>query len=211
MGDPGQSGENFVLHAIREKGVIRIPAQILKRQHRNAFLRHRSSGREELLPQQPNHREREQKTRTEGARQNRIATRPTPNSRWRSHRPRANWPALKPPLEIFRQRRGTLISCVRISFQATRTDRLQVAIDPATLQERAQFRRGLFAGLLNHSQRVFAQKRWASNEQIEQDCSETINVRRRSKISRRSFGLLGRNVTRRAEDCQCAREIGIRV
>src|SRR5439155_4327164 len=75
-------------------------------------------------------------------------------------------------------------------------------------RERAQFRRRFFAGLLNHSQGVFAQKRGAPGKQIEQDCSETVNVGSWSELGCRSFGLFGCNVTRRPEDCESAREIG---
>src|SRR5712671_4576932 len=55
---------------------------------------------------------------------------------------------------------------------------------------------------------MFAQERRTPGEQIEQNCSETVNICRRSKLGCRSFGLLGCDVTRRAEDCERAREIG---
>src|SRR4029077_11345964 len=93
-----------------------------------------------------------------------------------------------------------------LPLQAPRADRLQVTIQRR--RDRAQFGRLAFRGLLNHSQGVFAQKRRAPGEQIEQDCSETVNVGSWSELGCRSFGLLGCNVTRRAEDCECAREIG---
>ena len=55
---------------------------------------------------------------------------------------------------------------------------------------------------------MLAQKRRTPGQQIEQDCAETINVSRQSKPGCRSFGLLGCNVTRCSEDCECACEIG---
>src|SRR5207253_6445522 len=95
VGDPGQGGKNFILHTIGEKEVIRIPAQILKWQHRNAFLRWRRFWRSnELLPQQQNDGKPKQNTRGGCTRQNWIASRPTPNSRWRSHGPFHTRPAL---------------------------------------------------------------------------------------------------------------------
>src|SRR5205823_11643695 len=51
-------------------------------------------------------------------------------------------------------------------------------------------------------------ERRTPGEQIEQNCSEAVNVGSWSKLGCRSFGLLGRDVTRRAEDCERAREIG---
>ena len=39
IGDPGQVRQNFVLHAIGEKGVVRVAAQVFKRKNRDAFLR----------------------------------------------------------------------------------------------------------------------------------------------------------------------------
>src|SRR5947199_2274820 len=98
------------------------------------------------------------------------------------------------------------IARLRLALQTACADCLQVAIERR--YERAQFRRRFFAGLLNHSQSVFAQKRRTPGEQIEQNCSETVNVCRPSKLGCRSFGLLGCDVTRRTEDCECAREIG---
>src|SRR5262249_12472162 len=62
-----------------------------------------------------------------------------------------------------------------------------------------------------HRQRVFAEKRRTPSEQIEQDRSETVNVRRWSKVGRGSFGLLRCDVTGRAENGERAREIGIRI
>ena len=49
--DPGQVRQNFVLHAIGEKGVIRVAAQIFKRKHCDAFFGHRDFRRKKLFPE----------------------------------------------------------------------------------------------------------------------------------------------------------------
>src|SRR5438477_7603399 len=45
VGDFGEVSQNFVLHAISEKGVVGIAAQILERQNRDAFFRNGGSVR----------------------------------------------------------------------------------------------------------------------------------------------------------------------
>jgi len=37
--DPGQVGQNFILHAVSKKCVLRVAASVFKRQHGDAFLR----------------------------------------------------------------------------------------------------------------------------------------------------------------------------
>ena len=49
--DLRQVHEDFILHAISEKGVIRIAAQVLKWKHRDAFLRNHR-GRRRCVPGQ---------------------------------------------------------------------------------------------------------------------------------------------------------------
>src|SRR5205807_5437679 len=95
--------------------------------------------------------------------------------------------SFQPTFEIDSQVACGAIAHLWLALQATRADRLQVAIQ--CRRERAQFGRRLFAGLLNHGQSVFAQKRRTSGEQIEQECSETVNVGNWSELGCRSFGL----------------------
>src|SRR5205823_1798389 len=125
---------------------------------------------------------------------------------WRRNATRNDWAAFQPAFEIDSQIACRAVARLRFALQTTRADCLQVAIERRYY--RAQFRRRFFAGLLNHGQSVFAQERRTSGEQIKQQCSETINVGSWSKLGCRSFGLLRRDVTRRAEDCESAREIG---
>ena len=43
VGHFGKSSEDLILHAVREKGVVRIAAHIFKGKNRDTFLRNRSS------------------------------------------------------------------------------------------------------------------------------------------------------------------------
>src|SRR6266496_5693147 len=136
----------------------------------------------------------------------RVTLRPAPGPHRRRNPTRKDRAAFQPAFEINSQIAGRAIARLRLALQATRADRLQVPIE--CWSERSQFRRRLFTGLLNHGQSMFAQERRTPGEQIKQQCSKTINVGRWSKLGCRSFGLLRRNVTRRAEDRECTREIG---
>src|SRR5437868_450592 len=135
-----------------------------------------------------------------------VTLRPAPGPHRRRNAARNDRAPFQPAFEIDSQSACGAIARLRLALQTARADCLQIAIERG--YERAQFRRRFFAGLLNHGQSVFAQERRAPGEQIEQDCSEAVNVGSRSKLGCRSFGLLGCDVTRRAEDCECAREIG---
>src|SRR5439155_18994500 len=109
----------------------------------------------------------------------RVALRPAPGPHRRRNTTRNDRAAFQPAFEIDSQIACRAVARLRLALQATRADCLQVAIQ--RWSERAQFRSGLFAGLLNHGQSVFAQERRAPGKQIEQDCSETVNVGRWSK------------------------------
>ena len=70
-----------------------------------------------------------------------------------------------------------------------------------------QFRCGFFTGLFNYRQRVFAAEWCSAGEQIEQDGADAIDVGRSRDMFRRAMCLFRRDVTGRAENCQCAGQI----
>ena len=159
-------GKDFLLHALREVSVLLFLAQVLKRQHRNTFLRHnrlrlrRRSKKTERSERQNRGPQREASGYTCG--EPWISARPTPNPDRRRDWPRNNGTAFEPAFKVLCQGSGRAVTGGGFPFQAAHTDCFQVAI--CQRSKRTQFRRWFFGGFLNHSERVFAEERRPTGE-----------------------------------------------
>ena len=113
--------------------------------------------------------------------------------------------SFKPAIEFRRQITSGVITQLRFALQRFGADRFQVAIEGR--RESAQFRGRSFGCLLNHVERVLAQKRRPACQQIKENSAETVNIGSRRKRRARTFGLLGRNIAGGAEDGQSSRQV----
>jgi hypothetical protein len=91
-------------------------------------------------------------------------------------------------------------------FETARANCFQIAI--CGRDERAQFGRRLLRRLLDHGQRVLAQKWRSASEQIEKHRTETVNISGGSKIGSCAFGLLRRDISGCAKDSQRPCQVG---
>ena len=115
------------------------------------------------------------------SRNNWIASRPAPDAHRRRDGTRDDVAAFEPAFEVFGQIAGGAITRARFALQTFRADRFQIAVQ--RWHKRAQFRRRLFARLLDHRQRVLAQKWRTTGQKIEQDRAQTVDIRRRRKFA----------------------------
>ena len=113
--------------------------------------------------------------------------------------------ACEPAFKVFGQIASGAITRVWFALQTFCANGFQIAIE--RWRERAQFRRGLLPGLLNHRKRVLAQEWWPAGEKIKQDRAETVNVRRRCEFRSRSVCLFGRDITGCAKNRHRVRKI----
>src|SRR5438552_17770174 len=113
--------------------------------------------------------------------------------------------ACEPAFKVFGQIAGGAITSVWFALQTFCANGFQIAIE--RWRERAQFRRGLLPGLLNHRKRVLAQEWWLDGEKIKQDRGETVNVRRRRAFRRRSVCLFGSDIAGRARNLHRVRKM----
>src|SRR5207245_8069954 len=92
-----------------------------------------------------------------------------------------------------------------LAFQTFGTDCFQIAIK--SWRQAATFGRGVFSRLLNDLQRVLTYEWRSASQKVEQNRTQTINISRRRKLTRRPLHLFGRDVAWRPENAGCARQI----
>src|SRR5262245_9174678 len=108
-------------------------------------------------------------------------------------------------LKIIGERARGLVARLRIGLQTASDDCLQIAIEQRN--ERTQTRRRSRSSLMNNDKNIRAYEWWPTRKKVKQDRAQTIYVSSAGKLIGRTFGLLGRDVTRCSKCLQSSCQI----